>query len=110
MKRQKNGGFPVLRRARFKMNGTLLPTLSPTRRGDVASTRGGGRTDSELGAAARHKRGCKREEGGSWPLPSPSRKKKEGRPMEGWKWRIAEPHTLRVVIYYLRQWSTVLLS
>ena len=47
------------------MNGTLLPTLSPTRRGDVASTRGGGRTDSELGAAARHKGGCKREEGGS---------------------------------------------
>lgn len=30
--------------------------------------------------------------------------------MEGWKWRIAEPHTLRVVIYYLHQWSTVFLS
>lgn len=30
--------------------------------------------------------------------------------MEGWKRRIAEPHTLRVVIYYLHQWSTVFLS
>lgn len=71
----------------------------------------GGRTDSrELRAAAWCKGGCKREEGGSWPLPSPSRKKKAGRPMEGCKWRIAEPHTLRVVIYYLHQWSTVFLS
>lgn len=64
MKRQKNGGFLLsLGEQRIKMNGPLLPTLSPTRRGDVASTRERGSDRfKELEAAAWCKGGCKREE------------------------------------------------
>lgn len=98
MRRQKSGGFSVLKKARNeKRIAPLLPTPSPVRAENVASTpgEGAGRIRGslglELGAVARG--ACKTVEGGGWPLPSRRGERKGGQTVEGWNWRVAEPHT-----------------
>lgn len=94
MKRQKSWGFSVLKGARDEKRiapASTYPFPSPGRECGLHPW-GGGRTDSrELGAIARGV--CKTVEGGGWPLPSRRGERKGGQLVEGWKWRVAEPHT-----------------
>lgn len=93
MRGQKNGELSVLRGARDeKPIAPFLPDLPRARAGLGLHPQGGSRTATrEFGAAAQGS--CKRGEGGSWPLPSPE-ERRGGLPAEGWKWRVAEPHTV----------------